>query len=247
LGNDPEDDDNDKKKKRNNYKHLIKGIPGKHSLKKDDFLATIMQVPPKQRIAIVPFDSKTQADAFAVSLEGLKKWNIAALISESPQAREDRKRRKEMKRLAKAQAMQNTSQLLQAVSTPTAPVNATTPLVTNSVSTLIPPPAITPKPAVAHLDGRPPIPVPSTKIESPQPAPLPDPLVQKGKKREHEDSMFVSPIQQQQQKPQTVTAIVGAKPGANGVRPRPLKKQRLDLQGQGREIPIQQQPTPQGV
>jgi hypothetical protein len=31
-----------------------------------------MQVPPKQRISIVPFDSKTQTDAFSVSLDGLK-------------------------------------------------------------------------------------------------------------------------------------------------------------------------------
>lgn len=41
-------------------------------MKKDDYLATIMQVPPKQRIAITPFDQKTQREAFSVSLEGLK-------------------------------------------------------------------------------------------------------------------------------------------------------------------------------
>ena len=45
---------------------------GKHSTKKDDFLTTIMQVPPKQRINIVPFDSTTQRDAFSVGLDGLK-------------------------------------------------------------------------------------------------------------------------------------------------------------------------------
>lgn len=83
------------KKKKNNYKHLIKGIYGasfvggamlqlffshcyhfitigKHSMKKDDYLFTMMQVPPKQRMRIRPFDEKTQADAFTVSMEGLK-------------------------------------------------------------------------------------------------------------------------------------------------------------------------------
>jgi hypothetical protein len=46
--------------------------PGKHSIKKDDFLTTIVQVPPKQHIPIAAFDSRTQTEAFTVSLEGLK-------------------------------------------------------------------------------------------------------------------------------------------------------------------------------
>jgi len=89
--NDQDDDELDRRKTKNSYKHLIKGIPGsmtlciqfqpallltrptgKHSTKKDDFLTTIMQVPPKQRINIVPFDSVTQRDAFSVGLDGLK-------------------------------------------------------------------------------------------------------------------------------------------------------------------------------
>jgi hypothetical protein len=41
-------------------------------MKKDDYLSTIMQIPPKQRIKITPFDIKTQREAFTVSLEGLK-------------------------------------------------------------------------------------------------------------------------------------------------------------------------------
>lgn len=41
-------------------------------MKKDDYLMTTMQVPPKQRIAITPFDLRTQRDAFSVSLDGLK-------------------------------------------------------------------------------------------------------------------------------------------------------------------------------
>ncbi|PSR88731.1 hypothetical protein PHLCEN_2v5082 [Hermanssonia centrifuga] len=106
--NDGDDDDGQgkgEKKWKNNYKHLIKGVPGKHSMKKDDYLMTMMQIPPKQRIAITPFDLRTQREAFSVSLEGLKGWNINALVAESPQAREDRKRRKEMKKLAKTQSI----------------------------------------------------------------------------------------------------------------------------------------------
>ena len=80
------------KKRKNSYKHLIKGVPGtshfgryrhsfvshaplfigKHSFKKDESLQKVMLVPPKQHIRIRQFDYKTQEDAFAVSLEGLK-------------------------------------------------------------------------------------------------------------------------------------------------------------------------------
>lgn len=52
-------------------------LVGKHSMKKDDYLMTIMQVPPKQRIAITPFDSRTQREAFSVSLDGLKGVRIS--------------------------------------------------------------------------------------------------------------------------------------------------------------------------
>lgn len=45
---------------------------GKHAFKKDDYLISMMMVPPKQRMRIHQFDAKTQEDAFAVSLEGLK-------------------------------------------------------------------------------------------------------------------------------------------------------------------------------
>lgn len=89
---DDEDGGKGDKKKKNSYKHLIKGVPGalhllvtwfvgserlgdwvgKHSMKKDDYLTMMMQVPPKQRMRINPFDLKTQREAFTVSLEGLK-------------------------------------------------------------------------------------------------------------------------------------------------------------------------------
>lgn len=41
-------------------------------MKKDDYLTTMIQVPPKQKISIQPFDLKTQREAFSVSLEGIK-------------------------------------------------------------------------------------------------------------------------------------------------------------------------------
>jgi hypothetical protein len=41
-------------------------------MKKDDYLSTTIQVPPKHRIKITPFDPKTQREAFTVSPEGLK-------------------------------------------------------------------------------------------------------------------------------------------------------------------------------
>lgn len=45
---------------------------GKHSTKKDDYLETLMLVPPKQHIPIRMFDVDTETEGFSVSLEGLK-------------------------------------------------------------------------------------------------------------------------------------------------------------------------------
>jgi hypothetical protein len=115
------------KKKKNTYKHLIKGVPGKHSLKKDDYLSSMMLQPPKQRMRIRTFDQKTQDDAFTVSLEGIKGWNVNTLVVESDQAREDRKKRKELKRLAKLQGLQGGLPLQSGVSTPVATTSVGTP------------------------------------------------------------------------------------------------------------------------
>lgn len=41
-------------------------------MRKDDYLTSMMLMPPKQRTQITPFDSRTQREAFTVSLEGLK-------------------------------------------------------------------------------------------------------------------------------------------------------------------------------
>ncbi|KAI0297310.1 hypothetical protein B0F90DRAFT_922131 [Multifurca ochricompacta] len=223
---DPDDDEGrDGKKKKNTYRHLIKGIPGKHSIKKDDFLTTIIQVPPKQHIPITPFDSRSQTEAFTVSLEGLKGWNIHALVPESTQAREDRKKRKELKKLAKAQG-------------PAVPLTAGTPLPST--------------PAAAPTPTQPPTQPP--RMSTPVP-------VSRGVKRDFEDSAVPQP---NTQGPgivavggggSTPTSAQVQRPGATkagvpGARPRPVKKQRVDIQGQAREmhpLPPMQQPTPQGV
>ncbi|KAF6759958.1 hypothetical protein DFP72DRAFT_805918 [Ephemerocybe angulata] len=121
------------KKMKNSYKHLIKGLPGKHPMKKDDYLTNIMLVPPKQRMRINYFDAHTQEEAFAVSPEGLKQWNPSALVLESAQAKEDRRKRKELKRLAKL----HQNQPLQGVdqsSHPGVPLQAPAPATAQSTS-----------------------------------------------------------------------------------------------------------------
>ncbi|KAF8905117.1 hypothetical protein CPB84DRAFT_1814331 [Gymnopilus junonius] len=109
---DAEDDDvqgaggKGEKKKKNSYKHLIRGAPGKHSYKKDDYLTTTMLQPPKQRVRIRQFDLRTQQEAFTVSSTGIVGWNVHALIQESAQAREDRRRKEEAEKAATMQAQQ---------------------------------------------------------------------------------------------------------------------------------------------
>ncbi|KDQ59198.1 hypothetical protein JAAARDRAFT_33930 [Jaapia argillacea MUCL 33604] len=148
-----DDESNERKKKKNNYRHLIKGIPGKHSMKKDDYLTTMIQVPPKQKVAITPFDVKTQRDAFAVSLDGIKGWNINTLVEESPQAREDRKKRKELKKLGKVQAVP-TPAPSGAVSTPGPSHTVPTPASTSGVPVHR---SNTPRPGALHPGtGQPP-------------------------------------------------------------------------------------------
>ena len=82
----------------------------------------------------------------------------------------------------------------------------------------------TPKPAPLNLVGRPPMLTPGTT----DPVPLehtPTDLPQKrGKKRELEESATVfSPQQNHKQATPPATVVIGA----NGVRPRPIKKQRV--------------------
>ncbi|KAK7678576.1 hypothetical protein QCA50_018448 [Cerrena zonata] len=278
AGNDAEEEEpqtkGGEKKWRNNYKHLIKDIPGKHSMKKEDYLVPMMQVPPKQRNDIKPFDLRTQREAFSVSLEGLKGWNINVLVAESPQAREDRKRRKELKRLAKAQAQ------AQAQGTPAAGTPSGHPA-TPSVGTPGHPPVRTGTPKPNLVNNRPSVPqsqargktpvgvgtprsastpggpqshvsVPTSnsapQMSTPAATPNAGPTtmdVRRGIKREREDSAaptngnvnHTSPNNNMGGKP---SAVLNAKPGVNGVRPR--KKQRMQ-EPQGQPMAVQQ-PTP---
>ncbi|KAH0585167.1 hypothetical protein H2248_008423 [Termitomyces sp. 'cryptogamus'] len=315
-GGDGGDDDGGKgdKKQRNNYKHLIKGIPGKHSMKKDDYLTTMMLVPPKQRIQIAPFDSRTQREAFTVSLEGLKGWNPNALVLESAQAREDRKKRKEAKRLQKLQAQaalmasvvqpQPIPASASATSTSNRPPQNlnptfngtpipgfTAPLARPTPVTAVPPTQLqgsiiqrpgsaVSKPAVPRPGSTVPRPgstKPLTSVQTTIPR-VSTPLrsattttptsaqsyqvtfdVQRGIKRERDDMPVTSLTNGlgvahvnglgngNGVAVSTSKAVINAKAGSAGIRPRPIKKQRMDIQGQARDVTVTQQPTPQGV
>ncbi|KAA1467433.1 hypothetical protein DENSPDRAFT_244333 [Dentipellis sp. KUC8613] len=217
-----DEDGRDGKKKKNSYKHLIKGIPGRHSMKKDDFLTTTIQAPPKQLAYIKPFDLKTQQDAFSVSLEGLKGWNIHALVLESTQAREDRKKRKELKRLAKAQATG-------AAPLPPQPARSSTP-----VAAAPTPPARTSTPVHSA----------PTPAQTQAPGP-------RGTKRELDETGPGPGSGGVNGYPPPTNGVGAARAGVPGARPRPVKKQRTNLQGQARDVhhphmPVQQ-PTPQGI
>ncbi|KAF5359873.1 hypothetical protein D9756_003450 [Leucocoprinus leucothites] len=283
------------KKKKNSYKALIKGIPGKHSMKKDNYLTQTMLVPEKQRNRIRQFDARTQQEAFAVSLEGLKGWNVTTLIVESAQAREDRKKRKELKRLAKAQQAQAAAamQAVAAGSSSPAVVQpqplrgaSAIPQISSSISST-PKPVGTPRPQSSMLPRpgsavpRPGSTVPRPGSTVPRPSstapsinikqePVPSLMVStptsasseslRGKKREREDGTIpvngVPPTTNSTYMNGVVNGVgngngaqtMNAKAGIAGVRPRPMKKQRMDVQGQARDVtaPVQQ-PTPQGV
>ncbi|KAJ3745247.1 hypothetical protein EV360DRAFT_57459 [Lentinula raphanica] len=300
-GQDADDDDGPggkgEKKKKNSYKHLIKGVPGKHSMKKDDYLTNLMSAPPKQRVRISEFDSRTQRDAFTVSLEGLKGWNPSALVLESAQAREDRKKRKELKRLAKAQ-IQAQSQASTQQPSPAASTPIQAPIPTSATSSSFPNTTSAPRPSNVSSTPRPSgtgtprphptstapstvrpgstkpalqpvqIPGPGIRVTTPLrtatptgPHPLSAPPLRK--KREREESMS-TPTSNGTITNQvnisgastnagitanpTPKAIIGARAGNHGVRPRPIpppmKKQRLDSQGVGRDTAPVQQHTP---
>ncbi|KAI0049920.1 hypothetical protein FA95DRAFT_1488138 [Auriscalpium vulgare] len=236
---DNDDDGKDGKKNKNTYRHLIKGMPGRHSTKKDDFLTNIVQVPPKQHIDITPFDLRTQRDAFSVSLEGLKGWSIHALVLESSQAREDRKKRKELKRLAKAQGL---------------PIPPSLPTPTTATAQPLAPSNPTPNPHPLHAptNGAG---APAQRAGSSTPRASPAPA--RGVKRElaeddaHTNGLSTAPVQNGAPGRGSISGPSGAgtaiKAGVAGVRPRPVKKQRVDVQGQARDVHPLQQPTPQGV
>ncbi|KIJ11943.1 hypothetical protein PAXINDRAFT_171458 [Paxillus involutus ATCC 200175] len=254
--------DGDDKKKKNSYRHLIRSLPGKHSMKKDDYLTTMMQVPAKQRIPIVAFDARTQREAFTVSAEGLKGWNAGALILESAQAKEDRKKRKELKKLARAQAQGVTPGTLPG--TPAAlpqshpaPPHSTIPSAQQPPGISLTPQAKPRVPAVTipppgGRSGTTPTPTSATprsaSLTGPPPPGTATPMsgAMRGQKRELEDSTLLPPTPTMHSGSTSAPGgMVSARAGVGAVRPRPVKKQRMDIQGQSREVLVQQ-PTPQG-
>jgi len=257
------------KKKKNSYKHLIKGVPGKHSMKKDDYLMTMMQVPPKQRMPITQFDIKTQREAFTVSLDGLKGWNPNALVLESAQAREDRKKRKELKKLAKQGLLPVAStSILVPPSTPsalshppaaaTAAVNPLTPSSTTATPNIkpsiprpasrptVPPVQVPPTGRVGTPGGNTPVTgTPTTVTARPAVGGANGMAVgdKRGKKRDFEEARGAVGGQSGSTGGAVTVngnanvpgsgggtaskAVVSAKAGIAGVRPRPVKKQRM--------------------
>ncbi|KAG1895358.1 uncharacterized protein F5891DRAFT_1130642 [Suillus fuscotomentosus] len=254
--------DSDDKMKKNSYRFLIKSVPGKHSMKKDDYLTTMMQVPPKQRIPITEFDERTQREAFTVSAEGLKGWNVGTLVVESAQAKEDRRKRKELKKLARAQA-----QGLVPGGIPGAPGTLPPPQVAPSnpsqPSAQQPPaasqvqpihskphaPAVTiPPPTASTRTTTPTSAAPRSAVQSSAASQRIDTSAlggMRGKKRELEDGPALPPNPSVNGASMSI-GVAGVRAGSNGVRPRPVKRPRMDIQGQAREMPMQQ-PTPQGA
>ncbi|KAG1729633.1 uncharacterized protein EDB91DRAFT_1311061 [Suillus paluster] len=253
--------DSDDKMKKNSYRFLIKSVPGKHSMKKDDYLTTMMQVPPKQRIPITEFDVRTQREAFTVSAEGLKGWSTSALVLESAQAKEDRRKRKELKKLARAQ-----TQGLVPGGIPGAPGTLPPPQLSpsnpNQPSAQSPgtsqaqpihskphvPAVSIPPPAVSARITTPTSAAPRSAVSSsaaPQRTDTSAPGAMRGKKRELEDGA-APPSTSSTNGGNLSVGVVGVRAGSNGVRPRPVKRPRMDIQGQAREMPMQQ-PTPQGA
>lgn len=180
-------------------------------MKKDDYLQTMMLVPPKQKMSISRFDQRTQRDAFTVSLDGIKgvreldgsrvnhtfqidaarfsQWNVGQFITESPQAKEDRKKRvrevhvirslrpthstceqKEAKKLAKAQALGGGIPATPSLAT--LPPNATglTPIANVIVASSSSAPLSASTPGAAGAGRIPPTPA-SMSIGTPRPAP----------------------------------------------------------------------------
>ena len=217
---------------------------GKHSIKKDDFLTNIVQVPPKQHIPIAPFDSRSQTEAFTVSLEGLKGVRLNFLNSHRPKLTRSKIASVEYS-CSRSRVYTGTRRPEEAGacrgcgSSPTSLINVSFHLIQKELKKLakaqgsvVPPSVGTPlpsTPATAPTPTQPPAQPPRTSTPVP---------ISRGVKREFEDNALVpqgpgpgsvgvnnsdgvSPILGQVQRPGS------AKAGVPGVRPRPLKKQRV--------------------
>lgn len=117
---------------------------------------------------------------------------------------------KELKKLVKSHALGSFPQHMSV--TPAQTDRATGPRTT------------TPKPTPSNFVGRPPMPTPATTNPAPPEHTPTDLSYKRGKKREHEESASALTSQQNHREATPPATVVT---GANGVRPRPIKKQRV--------------------
>ncbi|TRM65080.1 hypothetical protein BD626DRAFT_240408 [Schizophyllum amplum] len=231
-GEGSEDAGKDEKKRRNNYRHLIKGLPGKHSTKgHDDYFERLIQQEDKPRVRIRPFDLRRHEEAFSVSPQGIPGYNAHVLIQESAQAREDRKKAKQLRKLQHAhgsQPPQPTQAPTPAASTPRAGLPARP----NAVKQ---PPRINTRPGTGTPRAGTPLrsavsaPTP-TPTSTQRPAAAQTPVAvnaPRGVKREREEATPTPQPPAPQANGGGAPVKTGGRAGIPGVRPRPLKKQRL--------------------
>ncbi|GJJ08312.1 hypothetical protein Clacol_002523 [Clathrus columnatus] len=140
----------EKKKKKDNYKHLIKGIPGKHPMKKDQYFQDLLKAPPKQKAHIQPFDTRTLLEGFYVTPTGLPSYNKASIEGADPREKEAKRLKRERRRAEKEERQKVLQQQQQQVQTSGS--TASTPAV---VSSTTPRTVGTPVPIVRNLTGTP--------------------------------------------------------------------------------------------
>jgi len=80
-----------KKRFEHGYKTFISDLPGKHSSKKDTYLTNLVQQPPKQRIDITPFDSRT-LEGFQLAQGVLQGFNQAIWLSDDKEKKKKKKK-----------------------------------------------------------------------------------------------------------------------------------------------------------
>ncbi|KDQ15941.1 hypothetical protein BOTBODRAFT_31395 [Botryobasidium botryosum FD-172 SS1] len=80
-----------KKKFEHGYKSFISDLPGKHSAKKDTYLVNLVQQPPKQRMDITSFDSRT-LEGFQLAPGVLQGFNQAIWLSDDKEKKKKKKK-----------------------------------------------------------------------------------------------------------------------------------------------------------
>ncbi|KAH7106425.1 hypothetical protein BKA62DRAFT_687118 [Auriculariales sp. MPI-PUGE-AT-0066] len=91
-------DDRGKRKKDHSYKHLVRHLPGKHSMKKDSYFSDLIRKPPQQHTSIIPFDNNILTKAFSIKDVGVLGYDKTVIIGLDSRQKDEKKRRKEEKR-----------------------------------------------------------------------------------------------------------------------------------------------------